>query len=395
MSQISSDPNTSRRDRRSLSYDELIALFVAFLTLGSVLFWGLTRSGVNLFGAAGLFNPDGAPPLVGDLGRESQLDLSDDLDIGIDSEDNDGEIGFESAEALGIAGANNDILRDLGRSGKVAGQPSTLPGQRSSSQPETAGQGDAPAAGATTLGSPQSPAQQNAQPATEPSTYTPSPEASSKDPNVAAVPTTQPPLEASREALKFQDVPDDYWAKPYIDALSERLVINGLSEETFAPDQPVSRAQLASAIAEAFPPEAKEDAIAFSDIEPDYWAVEPINKAVQSGFMNGFPDETFQPALPVPRAQVLTALVTGLNSAIPDNSQAIVTRYTDAAEIPGWAIGQMAAATQSSIVVNYPNLDSLNPNQPATRAEVAAMIYQALAAQGRIEDIAGEYVVKP
>ncbi|MBE9065337.1 S-layer homology domain-containing protein [Leptolyngbya cf. ectocarpi LEGE 11479] len=393
MSQIPSDPNTSRRDRRSLSYDELIALFVAFLTLGSVLFWGLTRSGVNLFGTAGLFNLDGAPPLVGGLGSESQLDLSDDLNIGIDSEGSDGEIGFGSAEALGIAGANNDILGDLGRSGKAAGQTSTLPGQRSSSQSDS--QADVPAASATTPGSPQSPAQQNAQPATEPSTDAPSPEASSKDPNVAAVPTTQIPLEASREALQFQDVPDDYWAKPYIDALSERLVISGLSEETFAPDQPVSRAQLASAIAEAFPPEAKEDAIAFSDIAPDYWAVEPINKAVQSGFMNGFPDETFQPALPVPRAQVLTALVTGINSTTPENSQAVVTRYTDAAEIPDWAIGKMAAATQSGIVVNYPSLDALNPNQPATRAEVAAMIYQALAAQGRIEDIAGDYVVKP
>jgi hypothetical protein len=119
------------------------------------------------------------------------------------------------------------------------------------------------------------------------------------------------------------------------------------------------------------------------------------DKAVKRGFMNGFPDETFQPTLPVPRAQVLTALVTGLNAATPEDAQAIVERYGDAAEIPAWAIGKMAAATQSKIVVNYPNLDSLNPNQPATRAEVAAMIYQTLAAQGRIDEIPGEYVVQP
>lgn len=381
MSQIPSDPNTSVSNRRSLTYDELIAMFVAFLTLGSVLFWGLTRTGINLFGAAGLFNPDGAPPLVGASGSESPLDLSDDLNIGadFDAKGNDGKIGFDSAETLGIAGTDG-MVGGLGRSGEAATKAIILPSQR-----EAASQGDVSAANTTTSETPQSPPQQNAQPS----------EASSKEPNVAAVPTTQAPLEASREALKFQDVSDDYWAKPYIDALSERLVINGLSEDTFAPDQPVSRAQLASAIAEAFPSETTEDAIAFSDIEPDYWAVEPINTAVQSGFMNGFPDETFQPALPVPRAQVLTALVTGINSAIPEDSQAVVTRYTDVAEIPDWAIGKMAAATQTGIVVNYPNLDSLNPNQPATRAEVAAMIYQALAAQGRIEDIGGEYVVKP
>ncbi|MEM7064013.1 MAG: S-layer homology domain-containing protein [Cyanobacteria bacterium P01_B01_bin.77] len=406
MSQIPSDPNTSSSNRRSLTYDELIALFVAFLTLGSVLFWGLTRTGVNLFGSAGLFNLDGAPALVDGLGNESQLDLSDDLDIGVASEEDDnGSIGFGTAEALGISGATNDIFTNLGRPEEAAGRSATLPGQTPSresgttNQSGTDGQTDVPAANGTTPVTPQSPAQQNAQPSdtdsSEETSEGTSPETSSKEPTVAATPTTQTPLEASREALKFQDVPDDYWAKPYIDALSERLVINGLSEDTFAPDQPVSRAQLASAIAEAFPAEAGTDAIAFSDIEPDYWAVEPINKAVQSGFMNGFPDETFQPALPVPRAQVLTALVTGINSAIPENSQAVVTRYADAAEIPDWAIGKMAAATQSSIVVNYPNLESLNPNQPATRAEVAAMIYQALAAQGRIEDISGDYVVKP
>lgn len=381
MSQIPSDPNTNSSNRRSLSYDELIALFVAFLTLGSVLFWGLTRSGVNLFGTAGLFNLDGATPLVGGLDNESPLDLSDDLALGDDSE----AAGLGSAGAFGIAGADNDVAGGVRRAGEIDSDLFIV-GGRPSSRSEIAERADVPAAANTTPSETlQSPPQQNAQPS----------DASSGDPDVAAVPTTQPPLEASREALQFQDVPDDYWAKPYIDALSERLVINGLSEEIFAPDQPVSRAQLASAIAEAFPADTEEDAIAFSDIEPDYWAVEPINQAVQSGFMNGFPDKTFQPALPVPRAQVLTALVTGIRSTTPENSQAVVTRYADANEIPEWAVEKMAAATQSGIVVNYPDLDSLDPNRPATRAEVAAMIYQALAAQGRIEDIDGEYVVEP
>ena len=106
-------------------------------------------------------------------------------------------------------------------------------------------------------------------------------------------------------------------------------------------------------------------------------------------------NERFQPNLPVPRAQVLTALVTGLNADTPADVQTILERYDDAAEIPEWATGKMAAATQSNIVVNYPNLAALNPNQPTTRAEVAAMIYQTLAAQGRIEAIDGVYVVEP
>ncbi|NEP61852.1 MAG: hypothetical protein F6K31_33690 [Symploca sp. SIO2G7] len=375
MSQIPSDSGTDNDRRRSLTYDELIALFVAFLTLGSVLFWGLTRSGVNLFDNVGLFDADGSLAIVGD--GESQLDLSEELAISeLDAND---EIGFGTAEAIG---ATDGFLGDVGRSVQQATDQIASPG--------TSRSANVPAIGTTTpSGLPELP-KQTAQPAT-PSEETPAEDADNIQPNLEAL----PPLEASREALQFQDVPADYWAKPYIDALSERLVISGLTEDTFAPEEPVTRAQLASAIAEAFPLDGTKAEISFSDINADYWATQAINKAVKLGFMSGFPDQTFQPALPVPRAQALTALVTGLNSGVPENSEAIVERYSDASEIPSWAVGKMAAATQSEIVVNYPNLTLLNPNQPATRAEVAAMIYQTLVAQGRIDQIDGEYVVRP
>ncbi|NEP55200.1 MAG: S-layer homology domain-containing protein, partial [Moorea sp. SIO3C2] len=216
---------------------------------------------------------------------------------------------------------------------------------------------------------------------------------------VAEEPASEPvpavPLEATREAIKFVDVPDDYWAKPYIDALSERKVIDGIGPEKFEPDAPVNRAQLASAISQAFPLEDRESAIAFSDLEIDYWATDAIDKTVKGGYMNGFPDKSFQPTLPVPRVQVLTALITGLNNNFVGDAAQVLDRYQDTDQVPEWALSKMAAATQSNIVVNYPNLDTLNPNQPATRAEVAAMIYQTLVAQGRIEPIAGDYVVQP
>lgn len=374
MSQIPSDPGTNHGGNRSVNYDELIAVFVAFLTLGSVLFWGLTRSGVNLFGSSSLFGANGTP-LVSDLDEGGPLALADDADA-----DGAGDldiVGFGDVDAIGAAGAGSLF---------GAAAPST--------DRATDKNGD--------TGSPTRPIQ--SQPTTTPG-VTPIPppqDAQPADPGADAatdggndVPTASTVLEASREAVQFADVPDDYWAKPYIDSLSERLVIDGISDDSFAPEQPVTRAQLASAIAQAFPLSEEEAAIAFSDIEPDYWALGAIDKAVKGGFMNGFPDETFQPTLEVPRVQVLAALVTGLKSALPDDAEAILGRYGDADQIPSWAAGQIAAATQSNIVVNYPNLDTLNPDQPATRAEVAAMIYQALAAQGRVETVDGEYVVKP
>jgi hypothetical protein len=45
------------------------------------------------------------------------------------------------------------------------------------------------------------------------------------------------------------------------------------------------------------------------------------------------------------------------------------------------------------LVVNYPNVQYLNPNQPATRAEVAAFIYQSLVQSGQAQAIASPYIV--
>ena len=379
MSQIPSDPGADNNRRYGIDYDELIALFVAFLTLGSVLFWGLTRSGVNLFGNASLIlDGDGTLPL-GEVDNDSLLGDADDTneDVQLSS---DG-IGFGAAETIGAAGAGS-ILGDLGNSAEDAVAQIVPPSNRA-----PLGQDTTSAASATTP-------------------VTPEPIAEEAEPEAPAItePPAEPvapPLEVTQEALKFTDVPDDYWAKPYIDALSERdvfdgIIVDGVAQDgTFKPDEPINRAQLARAITKAFPLSEDAAAITFSDVAADFWALDFINEAVKGGYMNGFPDDTFKPELPVPRTQALTAMVTGSNATVQGDAADVVERYGDAADIQDWAIPKIAAATQQNLVVNHPDLNTLNPNRPATRAEVAAMIYQTLVAQGRIEPIEGEYIVKP
>ena len=47
------------------------------------------------------------------------------------------------------------------------------------------------------------------------------------------------------------------------------------------------------------------------------------------------------------------------------------------------------------MVVNYPNVRTLNPVRNATRAEVAAFIYQALVNEGNAQAISSQYIVNP
>ncbi|MGB3201321.1 MAG: WD40 repeat domain-containing protein, partial [Nodosilinea sp.] len=61
--------------------------------------------------------------------------------------------------------------------------------------------------------------------------------------------------------------------------------------------------------------------------------------------------------------------------------------YKDAAAIPEYARFGLAVARAANIVVNYPDRDQLLPNRPATRAEVAAFVYQALVRDGRAQPV--------
>ncbi|MFN6580987.1 MAG: S-layer homology domain-containing protein [Aulosira sp. ZfuVER01] len=72
----------------------------------------------------------------------------------------------------------------------------------------------------------------------------------------------------------------------------------------------------------------------------------------------------------------------------------LTNTHADANRIPQYAVGDVAAATQKNIVVNYPNTKVLNPSKPATRGEITALIYQTLVAQGKIELLADNLPAK-
>ncbi|TAE56868.1 MAG: DUF1565 domain-containing protein [Nostocales cyanobacterium] len=191
----------------------------------------------------------------------------------------------------------------------------------------------------------------------------------------------------------FRDVPTGYWAKTYIEALAAQNIIAGFPDGTFRPNEPVTRAQFAAIITKALTPPVKRPAIQFRDVQSNFWAYAAIQEAYKSQFVAGYPDGTFQPQQQIPRVQALVALANGLNFSANNNS--VLGIYADASQIPNYAIGPVAAATVRELVVNYPSVQQLAPNRQATRAEIAAFVYQALVAIGRAEPISSAYVVKP
>ncbi|AFY32428.1 DUF1565 domain-containing protein [Calothrix sp. PCC 7507] len=192
-------------------------------------------------------------------------------------------------------------------------------------------------------------------------------------------------------AVAFKDVPAGYWAKGYIEALASQNIIAGFPDGSFKPNEPVTRAQFATIVTKALKPAAKRTAIDFKDVQSNFWAYAAIKSAYQSQFVTGYPDGNFKPQQQIPRVQALVSLANGLG--LTANNQNVLTFYSDAAQIPNYAVGPVAAATARQLVINYPTVKQLSPNREATRAEVAAFVYQALVNAGRAPAITSSYLV--
>ncbi|MUG97073.1 DUF1565 domain-containing protein [Scytonema sp. UIC 10036] len=193
-------------------------------------------------------------------------------------------------------------------------------------------------------------------------------------------------------ATAFTDVPAGYWAKTYIEALAAKNIIAGFPDGSFKPNEPVTRAQFAAIISKAFAPSPKRETSSFNDVSRNFWAYQVIQSAYQGGFVSGYPDKTFKPEQQIPRVQALVSLANGLG--LSADSQNVLSVYSDASQIPNYAAGPIAAATTKQLVVNYPSVKQLNPNRQATRAEVAAFVYQALVNRGSLQPIPSPYLVR-
>ncbi len=206
---------------------------------------------------------------------------------------------------------------------------------------------------------------------------------------------------APTAAPTFSDVPADYWALPFIQGLAAKNIIAGFPDGSYRPDLPVTRAQFAAMIDKAFQrnPVRQLPPGGFKDVPANFWAASAIQRAYEAGFMAGYPNNLFLPNQQIPKVQAIAAIANGLNLTVSGSPESILTsNYTDAGQIPNYALNQVAAATQANIVVNYPDIKTLNPNKALTRAEAAAHLYQALVKLGQLPPIpanvaAASYIV--
>ncbi len=111
------------------------------------------------------------------------------------------------------------------------------------------------------------------------------------------------------EKINFKDVKNTHWAYDEIAKVAAVNIISGYGNQTFRPDQPVTRAEMSTMIANAL---SKTSAIViikpFRDVEITHWASPAITKLKSLEIINGFTDGNFYPQKSTTRAEFVVAL---------------------------------------------------------------------------------------
>jgi WD40 repeat protein len=195
-------------------------------------------------------------------------------------------------------------------------------------------------------------------------------------------------------ATRFTDL-QDHWAQSCIENLADSGVVSGYPDGSFHPNDPVKRVEFAGMVRQAFadrPP--KQPTRPFTDIPDDFWGFEAIDMATKTGFIVGYPDGTFRPNDLISRANVLVALVNGLQYPLSPRpiEEVLSAALVDWGGIQNYARPQIATAILNQLVANYPDAQMLRPNFAASRAEVAAFLCQSRRQPEQTSLISSQYL---
>ena len=184
------------------------------------------------------------------------------------------------------------------------------------------------------------------------------------------------------ESKGYTDV-EKHWGKEYIDAVTEKGLIDGKTASSFAPDENMTRAALVLALYRlAGSPDVAADAEApFADVPDDAPYKDAVLWAYSQGIIAGKTADTFAPDGSVLRQEI--AKILNVFAAKQMKRDSLTNRvdelsgYPDAADVASWAKECMNWAAASEFIQGTGE-GRLDPNGTATRAQVAVILCRYL-----------------
>lgn len=170
----------------------------------------------------------------------------------------------------------------------------------------------------------------------------------------------------------YQDVPSGHWASDYIARVAEQGLMVGTSDTTFAPEETITRAMFVTILARYAKAETDNNAeTAFTDVPAGQYYTGAVAWAAANGIVNGTSAVTFAPNDPVTREQMAALLYRAmrfLGNKCPQDGKLDV--FSDASALSDWAVEGMIWAAGAGLFGGFED-GTLRPQETATRAQAA------------------------
>ncbi|TMV50807.1 S-layer homology domain-containing protein [Paenibacillus mesophilus] len=179
----------------------------------------------------------------------------------------------------------------------------------------------------------------------------------------------------------FNDIAS-HWAEPDIELLTSKLIVEGMTESTFEPDRNLTRAEFVALATRSFGLVDVNDGTYFSDVGRGSWYSGMIAAAAKAGIINGYEDDTFRPNAPITREELAAIIVRAYRYAggsvnVDEAEQTkLLSRWSDANEIV-WGHSEVARAISLGFVQGMTD-STLETYGSATRAQTVTMLKRVL-----------------
>ncbi|MCL2353086.1 MAG: S-layer homology domain-containing protein, partial [Defluviitaleaceae bacterium] len=146
----------------------------------------------------------------------------------------------------------------------------------------------------------------------------------------------------------FADVSSANWFNNAVSTTTNAGLFVGMPDGTFQPQREITRAELAAVIAR-YMGVANNGTPMFSDIA-GHWAESYINAAAINGWVNGFPNGSFEPDRPITRAEAAAMINRMFNRRLEDHTGLLqgMIAWPDNANQNSWYYLYMQEATNSN-----------------------------------------------
>ena len=182
-------------------------------------------------------------------------------------------------------------------------------------------------------------------------------------------------------STNFTDVEENGWYHTGVDFMVKNGFMNGVADDAFDVDGNLTRAQLVTILYRIAGEPESTATNPFADVADGQWYTNAVIWAAENGIVKGVNTTTFAPNDQITREQIATIL---FRYAKAEKVEGKLAGFPDAEKISDYAADAMAWAVEQGLINGISESDGktyLAPQETATRAQIAVILMRYLTAE--------------